>query len=170
MNEEKLSELKILLGRANELVNDLAPSEAELTKSPVTVSLLLSLEKLAKKTSLSKEALENLYDLETEPFKIVKLNIKGTKKEVTVKMTYLALLGFEHILNKKIVLSSELKNLLMDSELGVDNAFGQTISKELGRIQRRGKIKSRKLSYYLSRPGEVKAISILKEIIANLEE
>lgn len=120
------------------------------------------LDKLMKKTKISKNQLDEIYDVENNQLTVVKIIGEDIKEKIK-NTALLVLLGYKYLLNIDSVLSQEIRRSVAENNIPCDN-FGTYINEmSPSLIRRKGKAKSPKTFYRLLPLGEARAKETLSK-------
>jgi predicted RNase H-like nuclease (RuvC/YqgF family) len=139
-------------------------AEPKKSESIRTEKSSIPISKWAEKLSISKDRIEELFDIENDSLTLVKVSGKDDK-EKTKNVTLLALLGYKYLLGKNDILSQELRRNVAENRIPVNNfaTYINDITPSL--IRRKGVARSPKTTYKLQSLGEAEAKQLLKEVI-----
>ena len=121
------------------------------------------IERLAKKTAIAKERIQEIYDLEEDSLTLVKIVGKGDR-EKTINATLLILSGYKYIFGKDEISSQEIRRNVAENRIPLNN-FSTYLNKIIpSLIRRKGKLRSPETIYRLTLLGEAEAKELLKKL------
>ncbi|PIU88860.1 hypothetical protein COS64_02215 [archaeon CG06_land_8_20_14_3_00_37_11] len=120
-----------------------------------------NLDYLSKKVNASITLLKQIFEFEGDNIMLLKIPGVDTKKQIQ-ESTLLILLAFKYYIKKEEILSTEIKKILSEHGIPLNN-FATHLKEIIPLFIRTiGKKKSTNISYRLTIPGEVRAVEILK--------
>jgi len=146
--------------RIKALEDAFAGSKAEEVKK---VQSRTNIKKLAKKTDVSQERIEELFDIENNTLTLLKI-VGNNDEEKTQKASLAVLIGYKYFLGTKEILASEIRRNVAENRVSLNNFASYLNNIIPSLIRRKGKSRSKKTTYKLTPLGEAEAREVLKEL------
>jgi hypothetical protein len=119
------------------------------------------LEKLAQKSQVDPEKMDELFDVEGGCLTVLKA-VGADEKEKTQNIALLTLMGYKYLVGAQEVLSGEIKRNVAENGVAVNNFSSHLNQMSPSLVRRKGKTRSPKTAYRLTSVGEVRARQLIK--------